>query len=436
VTRERDVARIRTAVALLRDAERPVRILRGVAWAPSVRAGFFAAGGRELPAVTYAGFDAAPTLERTAAARDMATGTSDVDAWLRRQADAIDAGARMLAAVGTPDFYRRSAEIYGSPTSPLADQVSSSLDLARALDRTIEGLRGVDLGPETQSTADEVAARVTRAVARHFGAASPAVEVVDELSANALAGVDRIRLRRSARFTDRDAVQLVQHEAYVHVGTSLSGRCQDQLPILAAGHPGTTRTQEGLAVFAELISGALDPDRLDRLADRVLAIQMAIDGADFLQVFAFFAERTHDREQAFENARRVFRGGVLTGGAPFTKDVVYLDGLLRVHNFLRAAVAGGRTDCLRLLFAGKLDIEDVPALCHLAEMGLLRRPAYLPPWALDLRFLVSYLAYSAFLNQVELHTIRAHYGELLADAPPVAFAPVSPLTASEQRDKS
>jgi len=98
---------------------------------------------------------------------------------------------------------------------------------------------------------------------------------------------------------------------------------------------------------------------------------------------------------------------------------------LRVHNFLRAAVASGRSDCLRLLFVGKLDIEDVPALCHLAEMGLLRPPAYLPPWAVDLRFLVAYLAYSAFLNQVDLHTIRAHYAELLADAPPVSFAPAA-----------
>ncbi|MFY9974739.1 MAG: tyrosine/phenylalanine carboxypeptidase domain-containing protein, partial [Chromatiaceae bacterium] len=64
-------------------------------------------------------------------------------------------------------------------------------------------------------------------------------------------------------------------------------------------------------------------DRLRRLADRVIAIQMAIDGADFLEVYDFFMERTGDADQAFESARRVFRGGVLTGGAPFTKDVVY-----------------------------------------------------------------------------------------------------------------
>jgi uncharacterized protein (TIGR02421 family) len=256
-------------------------------------------------------------------------------------------------------------------------------------------------------------------VVRHFGDAAPSVEVVEHLSANALAGTNRIRLRRGASFTDRDAAQLIQHEAYVHIATSIAGRDQP-LSILAAGHPGTTRTQEGLAVFAELISGTIDPDRMRRLADRVLAIQMAQDGADFLDVYRWFVEQTGgDREQAFENARRVFRGGVLRGRAPFTKDVVYLDGLLRVHNFLRSAVLSGRSDCIRLLFVGKLDIEDVPALCHLAAQGALTAPRFLPPWVADLRFLVAYLAYSGFLNQVDLDLIRSHYEVMLADAPRV-----------------
>ena len=110
---------------------------------------------------------------------------------------------------------------------------------------------------------------------------------------------------------------------------------------------------------------------------------------------------------------------MLTGGAPFTKDGVYLDGLLRVHNFLRAAVTAGRSDCIRLLFCGKLDLEDIPALCHLVELGLCRMPRWLPPWAEDLRFLVAYLAYSSFLNRIDLHRVRSHVAELLAEAPVV-----------------
>jgi len=426
VSAEQYADRIRRTAALLRDAERPVRILRTVAWEPEVRERFFADGERELPVVAYRPLDPAPTLQRLEEVRRLVDGDSDIDEWLRRQAQAIELGARMLAGVGTPELYRLSSVLYGTPMSPLLDQATTSLELAQMFDHIIELQRGVDLGPQAELTAEEIAFKVTRQVQRHFGPAAPAVRLDDHLSANALAGAGEIRIRRGARFTDRDAIQLVQHEAFIHIGTALAGRAQEDLPILAAGHPGTTRTQEGLAVFAEFISGAIDPDRLDRLADRVLAIQMAIDGADFLEVYRFFVERTHDREQAFENARRVFRGGVLTGGAPFTKDVVYLDGLLRVHNFLRAAVSAGRSDCLRLLFAGKLDIEDVPALCHLSEMGLLRWPRFLPPWAKDLRFLVAYLAYSGFLNQIDLDKIRTHYRDLLADAPPVTFEQPGP----------
>lgn len=172
-------------------------------------------------------------------------------------------------------------------------------------------------------------------------------------------------------------------------------------------------------MFAEIISGSMDPSRMRRLADRVIAIQMSIDGADFVEIFNFFMDRSDNPRQSFENARRVVRGGLASGGAPFTKDVVYLEGLLRVHNFLRVAVQLDRLDCIRLLFCGKLDIEDLPAICVLVEEGLCQFPKFLPPWAKDLRFLVSYLSYSAFLNQVNLAVIREHYVEVLGHAPKV-----------------
>jgi hypothetical protein len=90
-----------------------------------------------------------------------------------------------------------------------------------------------------------------------------------------------------------------------------------------------------------------------------------------------------------------------------------------VHNFLRAAVLAGRADCIRLLFVGKLDIEDIPALAQLAASRELVPARFVPPWAADLRFLVAYLAYSGFLNQVDLAAIRVHHEAMLADAPRV-----------------
>ena len=191
-------------------------------------------------------------------------------------------------------------------------------------------------------TGEEVAAFITDAVNEHFGDSAPEVLLVDELSANAVASTSRIKIRRDAKFTAKDAAQLLNHEAFIHVATGLNGRAQTDIPILALGHPGTTRTQEGLAVYSEYVSGTLGMDRLRRLADRIVATQLVIDGADFIELYRWFLERSPNPEQAFESTRRIFRGAPLTGGAPFTKDCAYLSGYLSVTTFIRAAFRAGR----------------------------------------------------------------------------------------------
>lgn len=406
------------AARALREAERPIRVLRSVSWPRSTKLEFFERGARELPSVTYAPFDDhAEVRARIAKAEGHIVGEGPIQDWLRRQATAIAGAANLLAARGTPEFLTHGAQLYGLPKDPLPDGLSTTLDLAHTVDGVARDVASIDLGAPAPAChlASGVARRLQQEVQARFGADAPSVEIVDELNANAIAGARSIRIRRNANFTDKDVEQLIQHEAFVHVCTSLNGRQQEHLPILAAGHPGTTRTQEGLAVFAEFITGAIEPDRFRRLADRVLAIQMAIEGADFLEVYRFFQTRAHTDEQAYENARRVFRGGVLRGGAPFVKDVVYLDGMLRVLNFMRSAVAEGRADCLLLLFCGKLDLLDLPALSHLQAAGLCRPPKYLPPWLEDRRFLVAHLTLSRFLNRVDMNKVRDHYRELLSD---------------------
>ena len=400
---------------LLYQATKPIRILAHVSWSESVRDDFFAHQAKQLPQVEYPEFNPTDVFAALTEARRYMQGSCVVNKWLQRTAENIENTAHLLMSCGTAEFYHYSSKLYGSPLDTLVDQKSTPLDLAKQIDSLIATFSQVDLGAPEQACflAETVAADMTKAVQTMFGSEAPEILVVDELSANALASAKQIRIRRNACFTDKDTRQLINHEAHIHVATSLNGMAQTDLPILQASHPGTTKTQEGLAVFAEFITGSMDIDRLQRLADRVLAIQMAVDGADFLEVYDYFLTRTGNQEQAYENARRVFRGGVLTGGAPFTKDIVYLEGLIRVHKFLSAIVVNGRTDCLRLLFCGKLDIEDIPVLHQLSKIGLCQAPKYLPPWAKDLRFLLSYLAYSSFLNQIDFVQVKAHYEEML-----------------------
>ena len=420
---EKEKQRIRKVAHLLYDGARRVRILRSIDWPGQVKQGFFAKAARELPVISYPGFDATPTIDIIREARRMIIPISPIDQWLERQANSIETGARMLAGIGTPVFFEHSRQVYGEPTAPLRYLPVTSLELAQSIQEVINQLARIDLGvaPAAHLSAEEVARVIQAAVSLHFAEDAPKVTLVDTLSANALATADKIRIRRDARFTDRDAVQLLNHEAYIHVATSLNGRFQTDLPILGAGHPSTTRTQEGLAVFAEIISGTIELDRLRRLADRVFAIQMAIEGADFMEVYGYFLERTANPDQSFESSRRVFRGGVITGGAPFTKDVVYLFGLLQVSNAIHAIFSAGRSDCLRLLFCGKLDLQDIPALCELAAMRLCRPARYLPPWASDLRSLLALLTYSTFMNKIDPAPMMVVAQKLLENAPIVEF---------------
>ena len=420
---EKEQQRIRNISDLLYQASRSLRVLSHLGWDASVKQQFFANNAQELPVVAYAKYDATEALNIIEAVTTKLKSDNPIDQWLLGIAGDFKNTAKLLQSTGSKDFYRYSCELYGTPESPLVDQTNTSLGLANQLADLFSSFDSIDLGePEVAAIdADTVASAMRKATESMFGEQAPEVNVVDTLSANALAGARQIRIRRGAQFTDKDIQQLINHEAYVHVATSLNGRNQDDLKILASSYPGTTRTQEGLAVFAEFITGSMDIDRMHRLADRVIAIQMAVDGADFLQVYHYFLDRIGEPDQSFENTRRVFRGGVLTGGAPFTKDIVYLDGLLRVHNFMRSIVATKRTDVLRMLFCGKLDLDDIPVLCELSSMGLCKPAKYLPPWASDLRFLLAYLTYSSFLNKIDLSQVNIHYQQLLADAPQVMF---------------
>ena len=416
--------RHRSAAHLLYELAKPLRVLSALSWEGRLREEFLAARGVKLPEPRDQPFDARRVIDGVAAVRRrLRPGSVAVD-WLGREARAIEASARMLAAAGTPAFFEYSRELYGVPTRPIRFDPTTPLDLAQQVQAAIAEFTGAQLLPPPlrDRTGAEVAAELEAGVRLHFGDAAPKVELVDELSANALATATRIKVRRDAKFTRRDAAQLLNHEAFIHVATALNGQAQRDLPILAVGHPGTTRTQEGLAVFSEFVSGTLDLDRLRRLAERVVAVQMVCEGADFITLYRWFLERSvsqeqASQEQAFESTRRIFRGAPLTGGAPFTKDCGYLSGLLAVLMFVRAAFACNRSDTLGLLFAGKLDLAAIPALGDLRRRGLCRRARFLPPWAADPGWVLSYITLSTFLSRIDLTAVAAGVEQALAACP-------------------
>ena len=413
---EQEKKRISSLSHELHAIIRKVSILKYLRWDAQVKRDFLKKGGLELPKVNYATFNGKDMLTKLDVLANKVQNTI-FDEWLLRHINVARTTIHMMMSVGTPAFNEFSVELYGKPDQCLHDNESTSLALAEKFHQLLSGRYVPQSKPETFS-ADYAQQEIKRRIQRLFGSKSPAVILSDDLTANAAASSKRIRLRASANFTEREVEQLIQHEASIHVATSLNGKAQKLLPTLGSSHAGTTKTQEGLAVFAELITGTMDINRMRRLADRMIAIQMSMEGADFLEVFQYFLEQTSGNEdQSFENAQRVFRGGVLTGGAPFTKDIVYLDGLVRVHNFLRVAVGADRADCIPLLFCGKLDLDDLSVISMMYQEGLCSSAKYLPVWVSDMGFLFSYMAYSSFLNQINLPRVSEHYRGILNNLP-------------------
>ena len=237
------------------------------------------------------------------------------------------------------------------------------------------------------------------------------VEVVVDpnMASKAAAGATRIRLRGGTCFSEYDIQQLLQHEAFVHSLTALNGRAQPVIRSLGLGAPRTTGPQEGLATFAELVTGSIDIDRMQRIALRVVGIDKALSGANFIDVFEFFLNAGQTENDSFSSAMRIFRGAPLTGGAAFTKDLVYLHGLMEVHTFFRWALQHQRLELCRYFFAGRMTIADACGLAPMFKEGILAGPKYLPTWMTRTNGLAGYLAFSIFANRISIEALDEHH---------------------------
>jgi uncharacterized protein (TIGR02421 family) len=399
-------------------AVRGIHILSTVAWPASLEDRMitaYAKGDFSLPQVTYIRPDLASARAELLAIEQAAGGadSQDIDPladYLRRTTESWRIAADMLEAVGTPGVTAPSISLYGKPGDLIPGSTRSNLDAARYFVELSDELGADLLADDSGSDISAAALRdeLSATLDGFFGVGMIRVEVDPELTAKAAAGATRIRLREGTCFTDYDRHQLLAHEAFVHSLTALNGRQQPLLASLARTSPRVTATQEGLAVFAELMSGAIDIGRLKRISLRILAIDMALNGADFVEVYRYFSECGQNPADSFHSAQRVFRGVPLTGGCAFAKDNVYLSGLLTVHTFFRWAFREQRMDLLRHLFAGKLTLHDVVALQPYFASGAIVPPRWLPPWMQHVHGLAGKLAFSVFINAIHMNRVQGN----------------------------
>lgn len=400
------------------EAQRPIQILDAIKWKDNVFEVFKKSKFKELPKtgkdyykdITLK-FDAEAKIKEFEEIRksvEKKLGPNEPIAQiLIRNCKEYENVVKMLMSRGTHDFYKYSKELFGSANDILRDGKTSLIEAGVMLNEILISIENSDLGVcyLKNIPSEEVVNSLNDRLMNHFGDTEVTVKLDDGILSDAAAGSNYIKIKRGLMFSERDVEIFEVHEGWVHVGTTLNGINQPYAKWLSKGPPCTTATQEGLAFLLEVFTFVCTPERLRKINNRLVACEMAESGANFVQIFNYFKNLDQTDEQAFKNAHRLFRGGVVEGGAPFTKDISYSKGFIGTYNFIRSAVRIGKPEMIPFLFAGKVTLDDVPVLYEYSKQGLIEKPKFLPPQFSDLNGIVVWMTFSNFLNKMNMGTI-------------------------------
>ena len=274
----------------------------------------------------------------------------------------IDNQITLLADRGTRRFLYGSMQLYGVPSEEhvvIARHVLATVP-ARVKDSGKKGAQMISAEEFCRKGADEL--DYYREINPSFNSR---VELRDDIAGVMVSDGNLLVSTHSKISRDR-VYALLQHEVGTHIVTYFNGRSQP-FQQLYTGLVGYDELQEGFAVLAEYLSGGLTPARLRMLAARVVAVKMRIEGATFVDTFRELVYRFRfQKYMAFSLVMRVFRGG------GFTKDAVYLRGLIWLLDYLRT---GGDVN---LLLVGKMPKEQLPLVRELMWRKVIREPILLP----------------------------------------------------------
>lgn len=407
------------------EAQKPIRVLEAIKWDPSIEHTLRKSKYRDLPKIDAAyyqsidlGFDPKKKIEEfQAISQDihLSLGAEDQLGHLLHKIsqEYIDV-VHLLSHRGTPQFGEYSRKLYGSPKDTFFEDKNTIAKLGQVLYSIFNGINDAELGSDNPEihTAGEVVSILNERFKDYFTDNSVQAKISDGILADASAGGDTVKIKEGSLFSKRDIDILEVHEGWVHVGTTQNGVHQHVAKWLSKGPPRCAATQEGLAVIMEIFMFRSYPRRARTINDRILGIDKAEEGANFLEVIEFYRTEGYSEEDCFSNAKRVFRGGVLEGGAPFTKDISYCRGFVENYNFMRIAIRSGKAHLIPFLFAGKLHIDDVPLIYQKYKEGIIDPPKYLPTYFKDISGLSVWMGFSSFFNMIDLKKIQEHYDKI------------------------
>lgn len=403
------------------EAARHIKVLSALGWPAHVFDEFMASwtsGNPKLPVVDLPKVDLKDRRRALAQLMIQADPGHPLGRYVIQTAASYVIAARMLESCGKREFRQFSEMLYGSPQDKLGRLSNLALadDFIKITDDFAAAVESADAADAVCIRPEAVAQELKEKADAFFVNHKVNVVIDKDLASKAAAGAERVRIRGMTSFSRPEIDQLLEHEVFVHSATMLNGRAQPQLKSLGLGSPRTTCAQEGLATFAELITTTMDLSRLRRIALRIKAIDVALNGGTFIDVFRFFLGAGQSEKESFQSAARIFRGGDVKGSHVFTKDVVYLKGLFAVHTFLSKAIEMRKLEYPQYLFIGRLTLGDVITLEPFIHQGYVAKAPYLPKWVANREGLAAYLSYSVFTRHLNLSDIKL--ADFLDDALP------------------
>jgi uncharacterized protein (TIGR02421 family) len=277
---------------------------------------------------------------------------------LRDKREELDRQLSLLLERNTPAFRPGSVRLYGTVDDELLTHARDVLDRVPRPRRASEGR--VDAHAFAERAREEF---------RRYADRSPAfrssVEVRPDVS-GLMVSKGRLLVGDDLDLPAERVEALLHHEVGTHVLTWCNGEAQP-LRQLCTGLAGYDELQEGLAVLAEHLVGGLDAARLRVLAARVVAAASVQGGATFVESFrALHHDQGFSPAGAFSVVARVHACG------GFTRDAIYLRGLVRLLRHLREGGA------FEELYLGKLALRHLDVVAELRERGVLRPPPHRP----------------------------------------------------------
>lgn len=271
---------------------------------------------------------------------------------------------RMMEVFGTVFFYQKCTELYG--TGNLKKLESGFHYFIDEVTKTLES----DQSQKIYS-GEEGLEYLEKNLLKVFPADRFEVKASTSLLSDSSAGRRVLKLNTSKQFSENQLNIFLVHEGWAHLGTSLNGQEQPLHHWLASWAPRTTFLQEGLAVLVELVTGSMTLERWQRIKTRHLACLMAEKGSSLKEVYYFLRHQEMDDLDAFKLALRVFRGVDPRGGQAFTKELLYLHGLIHLLYHLSFFNLP-----LSSVFAGKMSFDEHAAIVAHQEESKIVSPFF------------------------------------------------------------